>query len=332
MTTLATRFSALGALPRPGSRIVDGALPILVLALWASPLRAQGDELHPSSHRVHEVGVEPSVSLEVLEWGGEGPPLIFLAGANMNAHYFDAFAPRFTDRFRVLAITRRGHGASSRPDAGYQLERLVDDIVAVLDSLAIDRALLAGHSLAGDELTALAGTHPDRVAGLIYLDAGHDHRTFPRCSLEDPPGADTVEGLTERVFAGRPVGEWVVRSQMRVGEDGRVQGPRASPDAVRRILAGLPAPEYDAVEAPVLAVYVVPRAIGGMVEGFGVPSEECRRTAQRYIYGGIADLVRGVERAKVVALQETTHHMVLVTPDLVEDAIRGWLRELEEGN
>ena len=69
------------------------------------------------------------MSLEVLDWGGTGRALVFLAGGGAStAHEFDDFAPRFTDRFRVLGITRRGSvGSSDVPPR--QFSDLVDDIV-----------------------------------------------------------------------------------------------------------------------------------------------------------------------------------------------------------
>src|SRR5512136_1680257 len=93
----------------------------------------------PSPHKVSFVQVAPGVRLEVLDWGGSGPPLVFLAGLQDVAHGFDDFAPRFTDTHHVLAVTRRGYGASSRPPAGYDAATRVADLTAVLDSLHLDR-------------------------------------------------------------------------------------------------------------------------------------------------------------------------------------------------
>src|SRR4051794_3990269 len=61
-----------------------------------------------------EISTRDSVSLEVLDWGGSGPPIAFLAGGGSSTpHDFDDFAPRFTNRHRVIGITRRGSGGSS---------------------------------------------------------------------------------------------------------------------------------------------------------------------------------------------------------------------------
>jgi len=70
-----------------------------------------------------------------------------LAGLGNTAHVFDHFAYQFTDQYRVIAITRRGFGASSHPTNGYDLATRAGDIAAVLDHLKIERAILVGHSL-----------------------------------------------------------------------------------------------------------------------------------------------------------------------------------------
>ncbi len=137
----------------------------------------------PSPHKVQFVSVDKDVKLEVLDWGGSGQPLVFLAGLGDTAHVFDEFAPKFTPEYRVYGITRRGYGASSVPaidDSAYSADRLGDDVLAVLDDLKIDRPVLVGHSIAGEELSSVATRHPERVAGLIYLDAAYEYAYYSR--------------------------------------------------------------------------------------------------------------------------------------------------------
>lgn len=124
----------------------------------------------PSPHTVRFVTVEPGVRLEVLDWGGTGEPMVLLAGMSATAHTFDSFAPKLTDQFRVLAITRRGFGASSQPDSGYNLDRLTDDVRVVLDSDGIQRATLVGHSYGVTEIMHFASRWPQRVARLVNID------------------------------------------------------------------------------------------------------------------------------------------------------------------
>jgi non-heme chloroperoxidase len=128
-----------------------------------------------SPHQVQFVSVDKDITLEVLDWGGNGPPLIFLAGLGDTAHVFDTFAPKFTTNHHVYGITRRGFGKSSAPpstEEDYAADRLGDDVLAVIDVLKLDRPVLVGHSIAGEELSSVGSRHPEKIAGLVYLDAG----------------------------------------------------------------------------------------------------------------------------------------------------------------
>ena len=91
-----------------------------------------------------------------------GRALIFLTGMGASAYIFDKFAPRFTNEFHVLALTRRGHGDSDCPETGYDAETLIEDIRQFMDHLNVEKTTLAGHSLAGVELTHFAATYPNK--------------------------------------------------------------------------------------------------------------------------------------------------------------------------
>jgi pimeloyl-ACP methyl ester carboxylesterase len=129
----------------------------------------------PSPHRGQFVTVEENVRLEVLDWGGVGPPIVLLAGGGHTAHVFDGFAPKLAEGFHVYGITRRGFGTSSAPASGYGADRLGDDVLAVLDFLKLTQPVLVGHSFAGEELSSVGSRYPKRVTGLVYLDAGYQY-------------------------------------------------------------------------------------------------------------------------------------------------------------
>jgi pimeloyl-ACP methyl ester carboxylesterase len=129
-----------------------------------------------SKHTVEFITVEQDVKLEVLDWGGYGPPLVFLAGLGDSAHVFDKIAPKLIGTQHVYGITRRGFGASSVPApdlANYSAARLGSDILAVCGALHLVRPVLIGHSVAGEELGWIGTHHPEDIAGLIYLDTGY---------------------------------------------------------------------------------------------------------------------------------------------------------------
>lgn len=131
-----------------------------------------------SPHKSGFVTVGDGVRLHYLDWGGRGPALVFIPGMGCTAHIFDRFAPRFTDGFRVLALTRRGHGESDYPESGYDPDTLTDDLRQFLDALEIDQVILAGHSMGYIELSRFAHLYPDRVLKLVWMDAAYD-RTNP---------------------------------------------------------------------------------------------------------------------------------------------------------
>jgi non-heme chloroperoxidase len=141
-------------------------------------------------HKIQFVTVEDNVKLEVVDWGGSGRALILLAGGNNTVHSLDRFAPKLTPMYRVYGITRRGSGTSCAPPptrANYAADRLGDDILAVIAALKLDRPILVGHSLAGQELSSVGSRYPQKVAGLIYLDAGYAYAYDPSPSEPSSP-------------------------------------------------------------------------------------------------------------------------------------------------
>ena len=107
----------------------------------------------------------------LLDWGGSGRPIILLAGGGDTDHVFDGFAPKLRSltHLHVYAITRRGFGASGYKATDDPADRLGEDVLSVIESLKLERPILAGHSIAGAEMSWIASNHPDRVAGLSIL-------------------------------------------------------------------------------------------------------------------------------------------------------------------
>jgi non-heme chloroperoxidase len=163
-------------------RILLSLLPAVVLA--ACLLQAQ-ERADSSPHTVQFLTVDKDVKLEVLDWGGTERPLIFLAGLGNDAHVFDGLAPNFAAHHHVYGITRRGFGASSRPvpeNDNYSADRLGDDVLAVMTALKLERPVLVGHSLAGEELSSIGSRYPEKIAGLIYLDAAYGYAYYDKTS------------------------------------------------------------------------------------------------------------------------------------------------------
>ena len=224
------------------------------------------------------VEVEKGVTLEVLDWGGTGRPVIFLAGFGGTGHAFDGFAQRFTDKHRVLSITRRGFGASSRPEpleSNYTPERLAADVMVVIRRLGLKRPIMIGHSMAGQELSEIGTRHPREIAGLIYLEAAEPQAFYgPRSRAVYPIAAEVRRDLarlsTAQPSDGRKLVEKLRRDLRRLydglnwyekaleGEPDRPAefqaGPRMALQAA--LMNGFRI--YSRIDAPILSIVAVP--------------------------------------------------------------------------
>jgi pimeloyl-ACP methyl ester carboxylesterase len=128
-----------------------------------------------SERSVERAGVRLAV-----EQAGEGIPVVLLHGLTATRRYV-VMGSRLLERggHRVVAYDARGHGQSSaapRPDA-YGYEELADDLLAVLDSTGIERAVLAGASMGAHTLLRVALLAPERVAGVVAITPAFDPTT-----------------------------------------------------------------------------------------------------------------------------------------------------------
>lgn len=284
-----------------------------------------------SQHSQRFVTVEKNVRLEVLDWGGTGRPVVLLAGAGNSAHIFDQFAPKLTGEYHVYGITRRGFGNSSRPATGYLADTLADDVLAVLDSLGIHAPVLVGHSIAGEELSSIGSRHPERVAGLVYLDAGYPYALYdstltnPGVSvadvehklarLMDPNVAMSPRGrealIRELLDVSLPVMERDLREtskQLATLPNQDATPPARRPDPVLHALfAG--EEKYTAVHAPVLAIFAAPHQVPPAMAQDSAARAKADSADLAGVMPQIAAFRRGVPTARVVVLPHANHYV-----------------------
>lgn len=106
--------------------------------------------------------------LEFAEQGGRGGlPVIALHGVTDSWRSFEPVLPHLPPDLHVLALTQRGHGGSDKPASGYAPADFAADIAAFMDAMAIERAVLVGHSMGSIHAMRCAIDHPSRVAGLV---------------------------------------------------------------------------------------------------------------------------------------------------------------------
>jgi pimeloyl-ACP methyl ester carboxylesterase len=207
------------------------------------------------------------VDLYVTE-AGEGTPVVLLHGLTATNRYV-VMGSKALERagHRVIAYDARGHGRSDpapAPDA-YRYEDLRDDLVGVLDSRGVDRAVLAGASMGAHTILRLALEQPERVAGLVVITPAYDEDQFgdPDSlarwdALSDGLRNGGVEGFVEAYGDPGVPENWretvfkVIRQRLAAHEH-----PAALADALKATPRSRPFPSVEAlgaIEAPTVVV------------------------------------------------------------------------------
>jgi non-heme chloroperoxidase len=315
---------------------------ILLIALLA-PLYSQQSASwrDPSPHTVEFVSVDKDVRLEVLDWGGSGRPVVLLAGGGNTAHVFDEFAPKLTTNYHVYGITRRGFGASGFSASENGVDRLRDDVLAVIDALKINRPVLVGHSIAGAELSSVGTSHPDRVAGLVYLEAGYPYafengkgptmKEFQeiRGPQSPSPGGSDLASFTalqkwDAQVYGFRMPEAEFRQTWDSTSDGRPGKARDSPGSQAFMTIMMGTKKYTGIPVPALVIFAIPQVQETWINNSRDPAV---REAARAYFTTLDALKEkqakafegGVPTARVIRLRGAHYIFLSNEPDVLRE-------------
>src|SRR5205823_6568092 len=101
---------------------------------------------------------------------GRGKPLLLLHGWPEFWLTWEPVMARLADRFMLIAPDLRGFGDSAKPAGAFGADDHASDMLALLDTLGIDRVGVVGHDVGGAAMQPLARKTPDRLAGLFFFD------------------------------------------------------------------------------------------------------------------------------------------------------------------
>ncbi|WP_224360429.1 non-ribosomal peptide synthetase/type I polyketide synthase [Hyalangium versicolor] len=296
-------------------------------------------------HQVKRVKVAEGVELEVLDFGGQGPALVFMTGRGNTAHVFDTFAPEFTSAYHVYSVTRRGYGSSSWPEQGYDTATLGTDIVRVLDSQGIAKAVFVGHSRAGEEITWVATHHPDRVAKVVFLDiqingdlVAELRKDLSEPTPLEPSSADLVSRATVAAALARSIGGPLPEHEIDEMVDfdpktGRFLRNRKRPDADAQVSKSASQVDFAAIRTPVLFIHTGDRVPERAEDynGFAQmppPQQEKLRTVHPRMIQREAE-IQSLPNWRLVQLERADHYIWITNRDDVLREMKAFFGMLE---
>jgi len=193
-------------------------------------------------------------AIDIAYWRGgrvgEGPAILFLHGLGWDGALWWPFVERYLDRFDVICPDTRGHGASSKPPGPYSIQLFADDMLALLDALALARVAVVGLSQGGMTAQTLATRAPQRIAALAALaTAGRVDPTAAanmeeriKAQRESGPAAAAriaAKSIFSDAFLGRTPGYLEAFIDWRVGMDAAAQEAAMRAVANYDVMAGL---------------------------------------------------------------------------------------------
>ena len=150
-----------------------------VFALMIGGAASQADRIL-AGPVVRTITLPTGVTLEYAEQGNrDGVPVVLLHGYTDSRQSWNLVLPRIPPRYRVFAISQRGHGGSSKPVDAYRIANFAGDVAAFLDANKIDRAIIVGHSMGSMVAQQFAIDHPDRVQALVLTGAFYTRPNHP---------------------------------------------------------------------------------------------------------------------------------------------------------
>ena len=294
------------------------------------------------------------IRLHYLDWGGEGPVLLFLAGMTCSAYVFKSFAPRFADKFHVLALDRRGHGDSDYPDTGYDPDTLTEDLRQFLDALKIAQVILVGHSMARIELCRFAVLYPERLLKLVFLDAAYDSSSLefksvmgknplaknaPAWPKDNPENFVDYVATVKRLYPALAmiwgeVMEEQTRHTVKTTPDGKVVDKMsdAISKAIKDTLASYPT-EYAKIQAPVLSFFAMRDGSDFLSSDYMTEEQKAqvldysRTVLEPYRKKYVEQFQHNVPHARVVEIQNGHHYCFIKQEEIVLNEMRKFLLE-----
>ena len=237
---------------------------------------------------------------------GSGPAVLFTHGYQASAAMWEPQRAGLEDAYRVIAWDIRGHGDSGITDdpALYSQELMLGDMLALLDHLDVDRAVLVGHSLGGFASLRFLLSHPDRVRGLVLFGSGPGFR--------DPEARGKWNDMADRFAGGvEAKGLEILQRAGREVSEAKHRSATALAHAARGILK-----QHDSKVMDALTDISVPTLV---IVG----------TEDKQFIGSSEYMAKKIPSAEIAYIEGAAHAANLEEAEAFNQALRAFLDGLE---
>ncbi|MEM1093094.1 MAG: alpha/beta hydrolase [Bacteroidota bacterium] len=172
--------------------------------------------------------------LAYIDEGAGDQTIILIHGLASNAGFWRYAIPLLAEDYRVIALDLPGYGKSAKGDLPYGMAFYADQVVALMDALAIDRAVVTGHSMGGQIGLTFALNHPDRLEKLVLASPAGVEAFKPGEAkwLRNVFRIDDIVRSSEEVvrtnlnrnfYTWRDEYEWMVEERMRMAKGEEIE-------------------------------------------------------------------------------------------------------------
>jgi 3-oxoadipate enol-lactonase len=268
---------------------------------------------------VSEVVVDDGMTIHYDVFGRrDGTPLVMIQGLGTDSRGWALQRLALGRRFRCITIDNRGVGRTGPAPEPYSLERMADDVVAVLDAERIDRAHVMGASMGGIIAQIIGVLHPERTRSLVLACTACRHHEWRRELLQEWADAVDRDGMAA---LGDEALQWLVGPRLRrrfgiwLNLIARVVLQQQSRTFVAQINAILDAPdelrlELGTVRVPVLVITGSQDALTPV--------------------GDAEELAELIPQARLEVLSGAAHGLMAEAPNGFNEAVLRFLGDVDE--
>lgn len=267
-------------------------------------------------------------------------PVVLLHGLGATADTWRLVAQSLAPHYPLFAFDLRGHGLSERPEAGYELSIIAEDIISGMAKLGLGQVAVVGHGWGARVALALAARHPALVSQLILVDCPHiEPRHWPgmtrerfireRDSAESYASRENFLNSLRREMSSfwSPAVEQIVLSYVCESPDGEMH-ERLRTEHQRQIRASLwddhALSYYAKVSCPVLLIPAAEMPLPGDEPPESLEDADDFAAAKGQM---AAQVARAIPRCSVLWMLNSVHDLQLQRPQTLSDAIVQFLQE-----